>query len=447
MIATVIPSSSIKKISIYVNTKRKSMAQIKKELGCQYIINGGLFDMNTFKSVGYLTVDNQIISKVANPYGLAIKDNKMVFSYANNVNYPNFLGCYHVLVRDGKVAITQTESSKYGKAHRSCIGLMKNGDVYLYADQTSKTLYDTATLMANSNCWTVLNYDGGGSTQCDFNGKRYTSSRIVHNYLCIWTEDTYEDTPKENPDTNTKKNILLIAGHGNGDTGAISGSWQEATEARKVVNALAKAMTNIANVTVYDTNRNAYADYQNGVLNSIANFSNYDYVLEIHFNAFNGTATGTECYVTTSESGTSVEEAICKNIAECKLTNRGIKRKNFAVINSAKKAGTSSALLEVCFLDNSNDMKVYSENFNNIISAIGNGIKQGFGLSGEINIDVDSKPDDNTQEEVNNTPIDEVDLAWQWGIDNGITDGTNPDKEATRKQVITMIYRSLNIKS
>ena len=446
MIATVIPSNTIKKIAIYVNTNRKTMSQIKQETGCQYIINGGLFDMNTFKSAGYLTVDGQVISQKANPYGMAIKDNTMVFSYANNVNYPNFLGCYHVLVRDGKVAITQTESNKYGKAYRSCIGLMKNGDVYLYADQTSKTLYDTATLMANSNCWTVLNYDGGGSTQCDFNGKRYTSSRIVHNYLCIWTEDTYKESipSKEESNTSTKKEILLIAGHGAGDPGACSGSWQEATETRKVVPALAEAMKNIANVTIYDTNRNAYTDYQNGTLNSIAK---YDYVLEIHFNVFNGTATGTECYVTTSESGTGVEEAICKNIAECKLTNRGIKRKNFAVINSAKKAGTSSALLEVCFLDNLNDMKVYSENFNNIISAIANGIKQGFGLSGEINIDVDSKPDDNTQEEVNNIPIDEADLAWQWGIDNGITDGTNPDKEATRKQVITMIYRALNIKN
>lgn len=443
MIATVIPSNTIKKIAIYVNTDRKTMAQIKQETGCQYIINGGLFDMNTFKSAGYLTVDGQVISKVANPYGLAIKDNKMTFSYANNVNYPNFLGCYHVLVRDGKVAITQTDSNRYGKTYRSCIGLMKNGDVYLYADQTNKSLYDTAVQMANSNCWLVLNYDGGGSTQCDFNGKGYTSSRIVHNFLCIWTEDTYQSTPEENPTTSTKKEILLIAGHGAGDPGARAGSWQEATETRKVVPALAEAMKNIANVTIYDTNRNAYTDYQNGVLNSTANFNKYDYVLEIHFNAgatktSNNKTTGVECYVTTSESGITVEEAICKNIAACGLTNRGVKRKNWAVINTAKKAGVSSALLEVCFIDDPDDMAVYSSKFNDIVVAIANGIKSGFGLSGDI---IAPSIDESTQ------PVSDVDAAWQWAIDKGVTDGTNPDKEATRKQVVAMIYRALNIKS
>lgn len=31
--------------------------------------------------------------------------------------------------------------------------------------------------------------------------------------------------------------------------------------------------------------------------------------------------------------------------------------------------------------------------------------------------------------------------AWQWAIENGITDGTNPREMATREQVVTMLYR------
>lgn len=31
--------------------------------------------------------------------------------------------------------------------------------------------------------------------------------------------------------------------------------------------------------------------------------------------------------------------------------------------------------------------------------------------------------------------------AWEWGIENGITDGTNPQGMATREEVITMLYR------
>ena len=41
MICT-IPKGKIKKIAVCVNTGKKTMAQIKRELGCQYILNGGL---------------------------------------------------------------------------------------------------------------------------------------------------------------------------------------------------------------------------------------------------------------------------------------------------------------------------------------------------------------------------------------------------------------------
>lgn len=35
--------------------------------------------------------------------------------------------------------------------------------------------------------------------------------------------------------------------------------------------------------------------------------------------------------------------------------------------------------------------------------------------------------------------------AWQWAIENGITDGTNPKEVATREQVITMIFRAIKM--
>lgn len=33
--------------------------------------------------------------------------------------------------------------------------------------------------------------------------------------------------------------------------------------------------------------------------------------------------------------------------------------------------------------------------------------------------------------------------AWKWGIEKGLTDGTNPQGQCTREQVITMLYRAL----
>ncbi len=44
------------KVSIYVNSKRKTLAEIKAETGCTAIINGGLFTMSTFSPVCHLTL-------------------------------------------------------------------------------------------------------------------------------------------------------------------------------------------------------------------------------------------------------------------------------------------------------------------------------------------------------------------------------------------------------
>lgn len=115
-------------------------------------------------------------------------------------------------------------------------------------------------------------------------------------------------------------------------------------------------------------------------------FSPYDYVLEIHFNAGvndtkgNDKTTGTEIYITTSEKTHGVETEIVKGISNIGFKNRGVKRKNWTVISRAKAQGVSSALLEVCFIDDADDMKLYQEKKADVIKAIANGIIKGFGL-------------------------------------------------------------------
>lgn len=184
--------------------------------------------------------------------------------------------------------------------------------------------------------------------------------------------------------------ILLISGHGAGDPGAVATIgdrvYREADEARSVTAGLANALRGVAGVTIYPTDRNAFEDYRKGTLASVARFSQYDYVLEIHFNALrvdtgDGKTKGVECYVTTAEKGTTVEEAICRNVAAVGLRNRGVKRKNWSVIQAAKHAGVSAALLEVCFLDDADDMQVYTAKREQIVQAIAKGVRDGFGLT------------------------------------------------------------------
>lgn len=185
--------------------------------------------------------------------------------------------------------------------------------------------------------------------------------------------------------------ILLIAGHGAGDPGAI-GYGSEATETRRVVNELKSLFGGYnVQVDVYNQNRNAYADIGNGSLQ--VNFADYDYVFEIHFNsAANPEATGVEIWVTYAETGITVEQAIVNKVAALGYSNRGVKREDFRVIRTAKNKGTSAALIETCFISNQGDMNRYNSNFLKVCNAIVEGIAEGFGLAKNSNIITPPKP-------------------------------------------------------
>lgn len=178
--------------------------------------------------------------------------------------------------------------------------------------------------------------------------------------------------------------ILLISGHGAGDPGATSQFGKEADETIYMVEEIKKTLSKYAEVDLYPTNRNAYSDIKKGKL--AVNFANYGYVFEVHFNACvndtkgNGVTTGTEIFVTTAEKTVGVENRVLKAIAAFGLKNRGVKRTNFTVIARAKAAGVSSALLETCFIDDKDDMQIYSSKKAQIAEAIAIAIAEQFGL-------------------------------------------------------------------
>ena len=172
--------------------------------------------------------------------------------------------------------------------------------------------------------------------------------------------------------------ILLISGHGAGDSGAcatIKGvKYKEATETITMVKLIEKELKKYADVDIYPTDRNAFQDIKNGCLK--INFKNYDYVLEVHFNACvndlkgNGKTTGTEIYVPKSESVTDTEKAIVNAIAKFGLKNRGVQKYNWTVITRAHNVGVQSSLIEICFIDDADDMKIYNANKANIAKEI-----------------------------------------------------------------------------
>jgi N-acetylmuramoyl-L-alanine amidase len=174
--------------------------------------------------------------------------------------------------------------------------------------------------------------------------------------------------------------ILLIAGHGQGDAGAIGCGYCEADLTREFVSLVKDKLSAYATVEVADMSVNWFNNKAKLPTDGV------DYALEVHFNACvndakgNGSTTGTEIYVTTREKGTTVEENIVAGMASFGLKNRGVKRKNWSVINHCKSRGISSALLEVCFIDDADDMLIYTAKKHDMADAVTNAIARGFGL-------------------------------------------------------------------
>lgn len=186
-------------------------------------------------------------------------------------------------------------------------------------------------------------------------------------------------------------NILIICGHGAGDNGACSKikgkTYKEATETRTMGKKLAKELTKYKNVTVdfYPIDRNAYEDIKNGKRQ--VNFALYDYIIELHFNACvndlkgNGKTTGTEIFVTKPDKTIATEERIVKNVASVGFKNRGVKRANYTVIwNANQKCSVESALLEICFIDDADDMAIYTKNKDKIAKKIAEAIAKSYKL-------------------------------------------------------------------
>ena len=189
--------------------------------------------------------------------------------------------------------------------------------------------------------------------------------------------------------------IMLIAGHGAGDCGAVGKydgkTYCERDEARLVVAEVAARLKKAnAEIIVRDPSRNAYTDYKAGKLA----LPKLDALIEIHFNALSasnkdGKTKGVECYIPASETKTGLADALCAAVSRAGLTNRGTKRYNWAVITAAKKNGVNAALLEVCFIDDPDDMSVYTTQFSAICEAIAQAIIVQLGLTVKKQMDAE----------------------------------------------------------
>ena len=106
-----------------------------------------------------------------------------------------------------------------------------------------------------------------------------------------------------------------------------------------------------------------------------ANWEDCDLFISLHFNAFNGRASGTETLISGSTGSLMLGHCIQSNVkAVLNLPNRGLKeRPGLFVLRSTMMP---AVLVEVCFIDNDSDWRRYAAHKDAVARAIATGILQ-----------------------------------------------------------------------
>lgn len=194
------------RISIYINLACKTAAQIKKELGCDIIINGGLYDMRRYVPECWLKADGKLLNAWRwSAYGYGWDKNTLVMDTSANISkYHNFINCVE-LVQNGKATPLTYDASLGGKRGRTAIGTRANGDVVVWCTADGAYALTPEQLQAEMlslGCKDALMLDGGASSHCIFPTGSVPPSKsrpFVYDYIAIWTGETAPQCPYKEP--------------------------------------------------------------------------------------------------------------------------------------------------------------------------------------------------------------------------------------------------------
>ena len=202
-----LPLSRVERIAIVVTRGTKTLAQVAAEArsahpDCEvYVLNGGVY--SGAKAVMHLRSDGYTYAEDPYSYwGYAWDAGPDIAMGLVPCGKANYINCVE-LIRQG----TPNPKPRYnpdmgGTRGRTAIGV-QNDSLVLYVSgdgtcdaRTPEALRDE---LAELGCESALMLDGGGSSQCDFNGKTIKSDRDVHNYVVVYVrKNGKEDKPVGN---------------------------------------------------------------------------------------------------------------------------------------------------------------------------------------------------------------------------------------------------------
>ncbi len=199
--------------------------------------------------------------------------------------------------------------------------------------------------------------------------------------------------------------VLIIAGHGMGDPGAsakfVKKTYMESVYTREFADLIEEALKASGKKVVVEMYDQSYDCYQvnlayqtdKSVIGPLPEWTDYDYILEVHFNATveaskdlkgDGTCKGTGMYVYPGKKNTKLEKKIVAAVAGTGIPvwgrGTGVFTSNLLNARTCYNAGVSYGLLETLFIDDRDDMKFYNKNKEAMAEAVASAILEYFGL-------------------------------------------------------------------
>jgi len=157
-------------------------------------------------------------------------------------------------------------------------------------------------------------------------------------------------------------------GHGGADSGAAYNGRKESNDVLSLGRAVAKEVRRCG--VIVDETRTSDATLSLGARSDFENRNSYDYFISFHRNAYvPGQAKGVETYTYLNPNGksTGIAKRIQASLVALGFVDRGVKSANFHVLRETK---APAVLIEIGFIDNTNDNNIFDSNRSEIIKAL-----------------------------------------------------------------------------
>ena len=195
--AVTIPLENIQRVQLYINTPRKSLAQIKAATGADYIINGTLYNLTTGAVNCHLKVDGKVIAAPAYTVdGYGWNEGADIAMTPLPSPTENYIAGEPLIVGGKKKEQLNYPAGVGGSRGRSAIGI-KQGRLALYCTKDGSSAVRTPEELRDdlfAAGWeSAIMLDGGTSSQCDFNGETITSNRLVQHLILVYVHKTTQE--------------------------------------------------------------------------------------------------------------------------------------------------------------------------------------------------------------------------------------------------------------